>query len=254
MTEAPGPRVAATTTSFALIEALKERGEAGVTELAGEVDVSKSTAHTHLETLVDLGYVVRVEKQYRLGLQFLDLGDKARTRHDLYDASIQEMDELVETVGERGQVMVEENARGIYIYQVKADRAIQTDSHIGTTVDLHATAIGKAYLAFLPAAEQARVLDQLDFAPSTPNTVTDRDVLVDELELIKERGHAYNDEERIAGMRAVGAPIVSPTDETLGAISVSGPTTRMSGEWYREEVPETVKQAAQVIGIKATYS
>jgi len=56
-------------------------------------------------------------------------------------------------------------------------------------------------------------------------------------------------------MRAVGAPILSADDgHVLGAISVSGPTTRMNGTWYHEEVPEMVAQSARIIGIRATYS
>jgi DNA-binding IclR family transcriptional regulator len=60
-------------------------------------------------------------------------------------------------------------------------------------------------------------------------------------------------EERLIGMRAVGAPVLGD-DEVLAAVSVSGPTTRMNGEWYREEIPEIVTQAARIIGIRATYS
>lgn len=248
-----GGTIGATETSFGIVEHLRGHDAAGVSDVATAMDVSKSTAHNHLQTLVRLGYVVQTDDGYELSLKFLDLGDHARKRHALYHASINEMDDLVEAVGERGQVMVEENGRGVYIYQVKTEQGVQTDSHIGTTVDLHTTAVGKSYLAFCDEETRERILgDKL--STLTSNTISDRDALLDELEAIRERGHSFNDEERITGMRAVGAPILSDDDSILGAISVSGPTTRMKGEWYRQEVPEMVMQAARIIGIRATYS
>lgn len=246
--------VRATETSFEVVEEIAERGSAGVTELAEALDVSKSTIHSHLQTLKSLGYLVQEDGDYRLGLRFLTLGDLSRREHDLYHAARDEVDELVESLGERGQVMVEENARGIYVYQVKSDRGVQTDSHTGTTVDLHATAVGKCYLAHLPEETAAALIDRIDLHPLTASTIDDREELLAELAEIRERGYAFNDEERINGMRAVGAPILSDDADVLGALSISGPTTRLKGERYHEEVPEMVQQAARVIGIKATYS
>ena len=245
--------IGATERSFRIVELLRERGSASLAEIATEVDASKSTVHNHLATLTRLGYVTKSDGEYALGLKFLDLGDHARKRHTLYHEARGELDELVDAVGERGQVMVEENGRGVYVYQVKTDRAIQTDSHVGTTVKLHTTAVGKSYLAFCSAADRERILDG-ELNAETAYSITERDALLDELERIRERGYAFNDEEKVAGMRAVGAPILSADDTVLGALSVSGPTTRMNGEWYRTEVPELVVQAARVIGIKATYS
>ncbi|KAB1185031.1 MULTISPECIES: IclR family transcriptional regulator [Haloferax] len=245
--------IGATKTSFGIVEHLREEGTCGVSEVSAELGISKSTAHSHLQTLAHLGYVVRVDGEYALSLKFLDLGDHARTRHALYHASIGEMDELVDAVGERGQVMVEENGRGVYIYQVKSEQGLQTDSHIGTTVDLHTTAVGKSYLAFCDEARRDDILAG-DLPQLTSKTIDDREALETELAAIRERGYAFNDEERITGMRAVGAPILSDDETILGSISVSGPTTRMKGEWYHKDVPEMVTQAARVIGIRATYS
>lgn len=252
----PATTVGATETSFAIAERLAAAEEGvGVSELAAELDIAKSTVHNHLRTLQALGYVVPDGDEYRLGLQFLTLGDRARQRHNLYHFAKRETDALVEAVGERAQVMVEEDGRGIYIYQAKADQGIQTDSHIGTVVKLHATSVGKAYLAHLPAAERERLLDAVDLDAETPNTLVDREAIERDLAEIRDRGYAFNDQERTMGMRAVGAPIRSDDGEAvLGAVSVSGPTTRMEGEWYHEEVPEMVCQAARLIGIRATYS
>lgn len=243
-----------TRTSFIIIDQLRDSGGMGVTELANALDRSKSTVHSHLQTLRKMGYVVKEGDTYYLGLKFLNLGDAARDRWNLYQVAKQEMDELVSTVGERGQVMVEERGQGIYIYQSRAERAVQTDSHIGMTVNLHATAVGKAYLAHLPEDRREALLDELELSQMTDATHTDRVTLEEDLATIRDRGFAFNDEERITGMQAVGAPVLGPDDYAIAAISVSGPTTRMNGERYRSDVPEMVLQAAKIIGIRATYS
>ena len=246
--------VGATETSFAIISHLKEESGATVTEVATALGLSKSTVYNHLRTLNGLGYVVTEDNTYHLGLKFLDLGDAARDRTNLYEAAKGEVDALVSTIGEHGYVMVEEMGQGVYIYQSKTARGIQTDSHIGTTVDLHATAVGKAYLAHLPADRRAQLLDNLELAPRTEATYTDRDRLEAELNAVRRQGFAFNNEERFVGLRAVGAPVLGPDDEVLAAISVSGPTTRLSGDRYRSEIPEKVRETARIIGIRATYS
>jgi len=150
---------------------------------AGGVAVdSKSTVHNHLQTLRELGYVVQDGDEYRLGLQFLGLGDRARQRHDLYHVVKPETDSLVEAVGERAQVMVEEGGVGIYVYQSLADQAVRTDSHIGTVVDLHATSVGKAYLAHLSDDRLDALLDRVAFDDQTPQTLTDAEALRTELD------------------------------------------------------------------------
>jgi DNA-binding IclR family transcriptional regulator len=252
--EPGGSTVGATETSFAIIEQLRDSDGTSVTEVAETLDLSKSTVHSHLRTLRQLGYVVKQGGTYHLGLRFLDLGDAARARRGLHEVAKQEMDELVSTVDEHGYVMVEERGRGVYIYQSRTEQAVKTDSHVGTTVDLHATAVGKAYLAHLEEGRRHELLDRLDLPKRTESTFTDRERLESELATVREQGFALNDQERFVGMRAVGAPVLGPDDEVLAAISVSGPTTRLNGDRYRVELPDRVQEVARIIGIRATYS
>jgi len=246
--------VGATAMSFDVIEYLLEDDGASVTEIATALGVSKSTVHAHLKTLHRLGYVIKDGSDYHLGLEFLKLGNAARDRRGLYDVAKQEVDELVSSVNEHGYVMVEEMGRGVYIYQSKTERAVQTDSQIGTTVDLHATAVGKAYLAHLDEPHRTELLDQLTLPRRTESTYTDRESFEAELASIREQGFAFNDQERFVGMRAVGAPVLGPDDRVMAAISVAGPTTRMEGERYRNELPERVTETARITGIRVTYS
>ncbi|MFC4544094.1 IclR family transcriptional regulator [Halosolutus amylolyticus] len=241
-------------TAFDVLEYVRDNDGAGITDIATALSVSKSTAHGHLTTLESLGYVVKVGGTYRLGLKFLELGHQARSRYNLYEAAKSEADQLAQSTGERCQVMVAENLRGVYIYQTAGEQAVQTDSHIGSTVDLHCTAVGKSYLAHVPDDDLETYLETVGLQERTEHTITDRSEFLAELEAVRERGYALNHEERIEGMRAVGAPILTDDGDVLGSISVSVPTTRIDDTVHESDLPEQVQRSARVITIRTTYS
>lgn len=254
MTASTPSRIQSVETTFEVLEYIRDNEGGGVTDVANALSVSKSTAHGHLSTLTSLGYIVKLDGTYRIGLQFLELGHHARSRYNLYEAAKSEADQLAQTTGERCQVMVVEDFRGVYIYQTAGEKAVQTDSHIGSTVELHCTAVGKSYLASLPEAELERYLNEVGLTTRTEYTITDREEFLAELEKIRNQGYALNLEERIAGMRAVGAPILTENGDALGAISVSVPTTRIEETVHESDLPKQVQRSARVITIKTTYS
>lgn len=246
--------IQSTETSFTLLKRIKEVGSISVSDLATEVERPKSTVHRHLSTLVNLGYLQKEDNEYRLSLQFLDFGVKAREQYPLYSVIKPEVDKLVEDTGERAQVMVSEGDNGTYIYQRTGDRGITTDSHVGKRVSLHSVASGKSYLAHLPENRVHEILDQTGMPAITSNTITDKERLFDELETIRERGYAFNDEENGLGVRAVGAPICRDDDGmVIGALSFAAPKTRLRGDLYRETIPERVSDTATVLGVRVTY-
>ena len=240
--------------AFEILETIRDRGEVGVTELATELEVSKSTIHNHLNTLSQRGFVVNDDERYRLGLRFLSFPDVVQKSNRLYQAATGEVDALVERTGERSQILVEENGHGVYLYQQFDDRAITTNSRVGTRVSLHSTGIGKALLAHQPTEAVEEILNRDGMPAMTESTITSKDEFMAELERVREEGVAFDDEEGIEGMRCVAAPIREDTGESVGAISVSGPCTRIEGEYFRETLPKEVKRAAQAIEISYRYS
>src|SRR6056297_1468956 len=114
MTENP---VGATATTFEIIDALATLERAGVTQLADRLDRSKGSVHNHLATLERLGYVVRDDGQYRLGLQFLELGTGVRAADALYRVARQEIDRLANTSGETASLVVEEAGEAVFAYR-----------------------------------------------------------------------------------------------------------------------------------------
>jgi DNA-binding IclR family transcriptional regulator len=244
--------VQATETSLSILEALKE-GSASISQLARELAASKSTIHNHIRTLEENGYVAKTdEAQYRLGLKLFDHGEYARIQIQLYEAGVPIVDEIVEKTGEKAQLMVEEHGKGYYVYRTQGDAAIST--RVGREVDLHCTSAGKAALAYMAEDRVHQIIEKHGMEKHTQNTITDFDELSEELAEIREKKVAFNEEERLKGLRAVGVPILDDAGTLLGSISVSGPTTRMNGSWYRDEIPELLEQSADVIVIQTKYN
>ena len=251
--ETGGRTVQAVDNSIAIIEVLQEREGAGVTELATELDLSKATVHAHLNTLFQNELVIKNGTEYRLSLRHLDLGETVKSRLGFYDVVTSELDDIAVETDELAQFATEEHGRAVYLYKASGEKAVQTASKVGKREYLHCISLGKAMLAHLPESKVDDVVAKHGLREFTPGTITTRAELDESLAEIRERGYAIDDEEKIEGLRCVAAPVLSDAD-VLGAVSISGPTSRMQGDRFEEELPELVKRSANVIEINAKFS
>lgn len=245
--------VKTTHTVFEILEALQRHKGARVTELGEILDVSNSTVHRHLTALHECGYVVKEGDTYHVGLRFLDLGEHARKRKQAYQMARPKVEELAEETEERAQFIVEEHGYGVYVHRALGAHAVKTDPGIGKHVPIHATAAGKAILANLQPWRVEEIIDQRGLPAVTQYTTTSLEELLTELELIRERGYSINSEEHIEGLRAIGSVINSPVDQVVGALSISGPTHRMKGNWFEEELPDLVRGATNELELNIAY-
>lgn len=237
-------------TVFAIIEGLEDLGEARASELADHLDLSVSTVHDHLTTLVDMGYLVREEKEYRLGLRFLRLGTRARETVNVGPVR-ERLEHIAEETGETAWFVVEEEGLAVHIDRALGEHGVRTANRIGRRSHLHIHAGGKAILAHLPEERVREIVDEVGLPASTENTITDEEKLFEELDRIADRGYALNDNEEIVGTRSVAAPIV--VEEVLGALSVGGPANRIDGTRFREELPELVTGVVNEIELQLQY-
>lgn len=238
--------VRTTEKSLRIIEGLNRLDGARVTELAEELGMGKSVVHNHLSTLEEHGYVVQESNVYRLSLKFLDIGGQIRSKMDIYKVAEPKVRELAETSGELVHLAVEENGMGVYLCRSKGDQAVDLDTYVGCSHHMHSAAFGKAILAHLPSERVDEIVEQHGLPEITPETITERDELFDELERTRERGFAVDDEERLEGLRCVAAPIRFGSG-VIGAISISAPTARMTDDWEENEFVEQITGAANVI-------
>jgi DNA-binding IclR family transcriptional regulator len=250
---ATGPRTLSTVeTTVAVLKTLRDCDGATVSELADQLDLSRPGVYKHLATLAECDLVVQRGDTYHLSLHLLPLGQYVRHRDPLYRASERVVEKLAADTGEFVHLTAEEYGRGIHVRTASGEHGVGTTYHDASLERpdyLHCTATGKAILAACSRERVDAILDEHGLPEKTDATITSRTRLHEAVETARERGYAVNDEEELVGLRAVGAPIAPAGSDVLGAISVSGPVSRLSGETFAETLPATVIEAANVIEV-----
>lgn len=239
--------------AFTILNALQDLDGATITEMGRYTGLANSTIHRHLSTLHDIGYVVKEGDVYQLGLRFLDHGEYVRNRKRSHRLAREKVEELATQTKERCQYVVEEHGRGIYVHVVSGQHAVETDSRVGTHLHLHSTSVGWAILAHLPEERVHEILDQWGMPALTENTITDREKLFTKLEQVREENIAYNRGGNVKGLWSVGTPVIGPDDGIVGALSISGPSNRLKGNRFTEELPNLLLGSANELELKLKY-
>lgn len=240
-------------TTFEIIELIQEEGGVYLTTVASHLGLPKSTTHQHLQTLENIGYLIKEDNQYYLGLRFVSLGEHARTRKESYSLAKPMVEQLATETGERAQFLVQEHCQGIYLHTDQGSQGVRTNRLVGERRYLHSSAGGKAILAHMDRAHVERIIDERGLPAETQNTITEKERLFNELKVIQERGFSTNDEESINGLRGIGVPVLGPEGTVFGAFSVSGPVQRFSGRWFEEELPDLLLGTANELELRLKY-
>jgi len=253
MTQRSGDEVRSVVKAHDVLERLREHDGAGVTEIAAGLDMGKSTVYKYLSTLRNQGYVAKDGDSYHLGLKYLDFGMHARNNHRVVPLARPSLENLVEQTGEIGWCTCEENGELVTLDIAVGEQDINQKfrGQIGNRVYLHAHAGGKAILAKYDDDRVADIIDTHGIPEYTDETITDREELFDELDRIRDRGVAFNDEEAIKGYRAVGAGITQHGD-VLGSITIGGPRSRLDGKEFTEYIPELIRGAINEIELRGS--
>jgi DNA-binding IclR family transcriptional regulator len=233
----PKNAVKAVRTTFHILEALERHDGLRLTELANELGIAKSTAHRYLQTLASMGYLVREKNTYALSHRFMHFGTHVRTRDPRYELIDEKVEMIAERTGELAQFITEEHGQAVYVLQAIGENGVQIDTVTGKHDPIHTTAAGKAILSTWPREEVENHLDEHGLPGLTPYSITGREALFDELDKIQKRGYSINNQENIEGLKAISMPIMASDNRAIGSLSVSGPTNRMSGEWFDTELP-----------------
>ncbi|WP_217708567.1 IclR family transcriptional regulator [Nonomuraea rhodomycinica] len=234
--------------AISVLEILSRRGEAGVSEVAAEIDVHKSTAFRLLGALEARGLVEQAEDRgkYRLGFGIIRLAGGVSTQMDVTQRARPVCHRLAEEIGETVNIAVLRSAYAVNLDQVRGPSAVTAYNWVGQITPLHATSSGKVLLAYLADNERARLLSGAHLESLTPRTVTDVDKLQEQLAEVRATGCAYTLEELEDGLNAMAAPIRAYHGEVVAAVSASGPAYRFSGERMRELAPVLVAGAEEI--------
>ncbi|MGP6158988.1 MAG: IclR family transcriptional regulator [Vulcanimicrobiaceae bacterium] len=226
------PKVQSVDRTLDVLESLaSRRGATGISELAQLVGLHVSTVHRLLATLVDRGYVRQdpESSRYHLGSRIFMLASAADLHLDLRLVARPYLERLMRNSGETANLVTISEREVVYLDQVASMHLVKMFTAPGMRAPLYCTATGKLMLAYKPAPFIESVLT----APMkryTAKTIVSRTALENELTVIRKNGFAVDDEEMEEGVRCLAVPIFDRRRQCVGALSVSGPTTRLTVE------------------------
>jgi DNA-binding IclR family transcriptional regulator len=235
--------------AFSILKLLS-KSDAGMTvsDLARQLPISKSTVFGIVSALDDVGAVSRDEgtKRYSLGPTLFELGRAVEAQIDLKDLARPFIQELMRETQESVFLGARSGNTVTILDIVESTKDLKITAPVGTRIPLLAGAIGKVFLASLPADQAGRWIRAKKLRRFTANTITNATRFLQEVERARLEGYALDDEEYISGVRAVAAPITNGGSR-ISAIWVVGFTPSMSAEHMRRIAKET-KRTAGAIG------
>lgn len=253
-TKPQSPTIKSVETSLAIINELQIQGGAGISEIADATGKSKGTIHKHLITLLKHDYVVKNDDNYRIGLRFLDVGGYALHCIDGLQYIRPKVRELADLTGETVQFSIEQQGRSVILDRKAGQKGVFSRARIGKRFYLHQVAGGKAILAHLPEEQARDVIAHHGLPAATDETITTETALFEELEAIRERGYAFNIDESTQGLHAIGVPLMGPTGTVFGAFAVAGPSHRMRGERFEDEIPDMTRSVVNELELNLAHS
>ncbi|MFI8997350.1 IclR family transcriptional regulator [Streptomyces sp. NPDC053542] len=234
--------------AITVLEILAQRDEAGVSEVAAEIDVHKSTAFRLLGALEARGMVEQAGERgkYRLGFGIVRLAGAVTGRIDITQQGRPVCQRLAEEIGETVNIAVMQEHYAINLYQVRGPGAITAHNWVGQLTPLHATSSGKILLAHMPAQERAALLSEAGMRKVTPHTLTAKSKLEKDLTEVRKRGYSMTLEEFEIGLHAMAAPVWDRDGDVIAALSASGPAYRFTEERMQELAPMLLKGAEEI--------
>lgn len=240
--------------SIDILNLLAENGsQVGVIELSKRLKTSQSTVYRILSTLTAEGYVAqdpRTEK-YRLGLQGIILAGAALNQLEIRKQAISLLERLTAATSCNANLGILHHQHVMYIARIDGPKSARMYTPVGRLAPAHATALGKAMLAFLPEGEADHVLHG-DLVACTPHTIIDRTALAQELRRTRQRGYAVDEEEFLAGIRCIGVPVRGPSGAVEAALSLSGSVFQIREEDI-EQLARLLQDAAYELSGRLGY-
>jgi IclR family transcriptional regulator, KDG regulon repressor len=204
----------------------------GVTEISNQMDINKSSVYRILSTLVKYGYIDQDQEtgRYKLGYRFLEISSKLLESIDLRSEARPYLQELEKETNEVIHLVVYDQGEVVYIEKLEGNETLRMHSKVGKRAPMHCTSVGKAILAHLPKNDVLDILERKGLPLHTEHTITDEEEFLQELHKIKQKGYALDLEENEYGIRCIAVPIFDHLGKVVAAVSISGPTIRMTDE------------------------
>ncbi len=235
-----------------ILEAFSEGSlSLSLTEITSIVELDKSTVFRFVYTLESLGYLERDTrtKRYRPGPKVLRLGFSALNSLEMAQVARPYLKALSDECGETTNMTIRDGAEIVYVARNKTQQIISVNLQLGSRLPVHCTSMGKAQLIDFSRQELDDLLGGGPYPVMGPNTITTLDGLVAELDQVRRRGYAINDEELTAGLRSVAAPVRNRDGEVAAAINISAPSARASREEMENVLAPMMMNTARKISL-----
>jgi len=226
----------------------------GVTDIADRLAVDPSTSYRLLATLEKHGFIRQESsKKYILGFGVVDIASALLRQLDVVTIAAPHLRVLMSGTGESAHLAVADGKRAAIVAQTRSPGMLRVDTPIGSGEPLYCTAVGKALLAELDPVGLKALLGNAPLRRYSPNTITNIDMLVTELQRTRDRGYALDDEELHPGVRCIAVGVRDHTGTIVAAVGVSAPASRLT----RERSPElvaAVQQTARDLSAELGYT
>lgn len=225
-----------------------EKSHFKATELARQLQLDRSTTYRLLLSLERCGFVEKDEKtgEYSLGVAVFEIGNSYVKQMDFIQISKPVMTHLALTVQEAVHLAVLSDTEIVYVEKVDSPRTLGVMSKIGQRSPVYCTALGKALLANQPREEQSRIVHEIKLKPFTPNTITSKKKLLEELRGILKRGYSVDMREHEEDVECIAAPIRNYLGDAIAALSISGPQRKINTLQEKYYVSHLVEAAALI--------
>lgn len=239
---------AAVERALAILEAVGGRA-AGMTnsEISRRLEIPKSSASYILRTLEKCGYLYRdAEGKYLLGLKLLNLGQRVQIGADIREAALPVMKKLVERTGLTAHLAVLDHGEMVYVEKAESAGFFKTDTWVGKRMQVNSTGVGKAVAAHLERAQVEAIIKQQGLRRRTVKTITNAQDFYKELEKVRAKGFAVDDEENSLQARCVAVPVFDGFGNAIAAVGLSGTTGQLDRATIGK-IAATLKEATQKI-------
>ena len=235
--------------ALTILDILARDGELGVTEIAASIGVHKSTAFRLVSALEQHRLVEQLSERgkYRLGFGIVRLAGATTARMNLAEESRAFCRQLADEFNETVNIAVLDADAAVNIAQEQGSATVAVQNWIGKRTPLHATSSGKVLLAWAGSALAPSVLEGA-LGRYTPHTITSGAALRAELGRVRAQGWACTEEELEIGLNAVAAPVRGHDATVLAAISISGPSYRLTADSFPALAARLRFVAAQISG------
>ncbi|MBO9451619.1 IclR family transcriptional regulator [Tropicibacter sp. R16_0] len=236
--------------AIVVLQRLGELGAVTLTDLASDLGQSPATVYRVLVTfqnreLVDFDDRAQL---WSVGPGAFLIGATFLRRTSLVERARPILRALMQETGETANLGIERNGEVMFVSQVETHSNIRAFFPPGTVSEMHASGIGKALLAFMAEDRRDAILSARPLTPYTAQTLTQPNALIEDLKNSRDRGYAFDADEKTDGMRCIAAPVFDAFGEPVAGISVSGPTVRVTDEDI-EGLAQAVKSAARTLSI-----